>query len=218
MRLSLFPFPSISFSITLQVNVIVDPFFNTLEFFPSIIAPLKGESISITSTSSVEKEIFDQYTRTCCLYSHCCCCCCFFQSQKKRRRQRREIFAWIFNEAKKSSPLTIKFIFNFIFGSVLIWHSYSPWSSILTFVMTRLQSVASTLFSWLTLNLVSAVNVAKPAVKIVVSELRIQNTNLSSKFSMRHDKMTVDPSITETDDGTFRKCGWREELSSDEDA
>lgn len=215
MRLAFPSLPSISFSITLQVNVIVDPFFNTLKFFPSIIAPLKGESISITSTSSA-KKIFSINTRTCCLLNLTRSPC-----QKSRRwwQKVEKIFTWIFNEEKrkKVSPLTIKFIFNFIFGSVLIWHSYSPWSSILTFVMTRLQSVASTLFSWLTLNLVSAVKVVKPAVKIVVSELRIQNTNLSSKFSIRHDKMTVDPSITETDEGTFRKYGYRTKLSSDED-
>lgn len=51
-RLAFSTFPSISFTITLQVNVIVDPFFNTLKFFPSIVAPLNGESISITSAIS----------------------------------------------------------------------------------------------------------------------------------------------------------------------
>lgn len=49
-------FASIPPSITLQVNVIVEPFFSECEFLPSIIAPLKGESISITSTASVRRE------------------------------------------------------------------------------------------------------------------------------------------------------------------
>lgn len=50
-RLAFSKFPSISLS-TLQVNVIVDPFCISLKCFPSIVAPLKGESISITSAAS----------------------------------------------------------------------------------------------------------------------------------------------------------------------
>lgn len=114
----------------------------------------------------------------------------------------------------KFSPLTIKFIFNFIFGSVFIWHSYCPWSSILTFVMRRLQSVASTAFSWFTLNLLSAVNVTNPAVRICKSLFRIQNTIRSARLSIRHDRITVDPSMTETVFGTLRNCGNLETLSS----
>lgn len=45
----------VSISITLHVNVIVDPFSISLKFRPSIVAPLKkGESISITSANSVK--------------------------------------------------------------------------------------------------------------------------------------------------------------------
>jgi hypothetical protein len=36
--------------------VIVEPLFSTLKFLPSIMAPLKGESISITSAASAMEE------------------------------------------------------------------------------------------------------------------------------------------------------------------